>query len=158
MNRCRILKLLCLGSACVSLGLLAQQNLPPLPTPSEPRPNFGRVVDKPEGALPKAPAGFTVELYADNLPNARMMEFSSNGDLFVSQPSQNMVTILRDTNKDGLPDARFTFALGPPPAASRGAGAPGAAPGGGGRGAAPNPNTAEMLQPFGLAFHNGYLY
>src|SRR5437867_2361766 len=162
MNRSRILKLLCLGTACVSLGLLAQQNLPLLPAPSEPRPNFGRVVDKPEGALPKAPAGFTVELYADNLPNARMMEFSSNGDLFVSQPSQNMVTILRDTNKDGLPDARFTFAQGPPPAAGRGGGAPGGgapgAPGGGGRGAAPNPNTAEMLQPFGLAFHDGYLY
>src|SRR5262249_12016251 len=45
----------------------------------------------------------------------------------------------------------------------RGAGAPGGAAGqggapGGGRGAAANPNTAEMLQPFGLAFHEGYLY
>ncbi len=159
MNRSRILKLLCLGTACVSLGLSAQQSLPLLPAPSEPRPNFGRVVDKPEGALPKAPAGFTVELYADNLPNARMMEFSSNGDLFVSQPSQNLVTILRDTNKDGLPDARFTFAQGPPPVAGRGGGAPGgAAPGGGARGPAPNPNTAEMLQPFDLTFHDGYLY
>ena len=57
MNRSRILKLLCFGTACVSVGLFAQQNLPLLPAPSEPRPNFGRVVDKPEGALPKAPAG-----------------------------------------------------------------------------------------------------
>src|SRR5439155_19114521 len=159
MNRSRTIKLLCLGVLCISAAMLAQQNLPLLPAPSDARPNFGSVVPKPDNALPKVPAGFTVELYADNLPNARLMEFAPNGDLFVSQPSQNMVTILRDTNKDGKPDERFVFAQGPPPAAGRGGGAPGgAAPGGGGRGPAPNPNTAEMLQPFGLAFHEGYLY
>jgi len=168
MNRSPILKLLCLGVLCASAAIFAQQNLPLLPAPSEARPNFGRVIDKPEGAMPKVPAGFSVELYADNLTNARMMEFAPNGDLFVSQPSQNTVTILRDTNKDGLPDERFTFDQGPPPAPPRGGGPPpdgarGAGRGapalqGGGRGAAANPNTAEMLQPFGLAFHEGYLY
>src|SRR6478672_11492392 len=79
--------------------------------------------------MPKVPAGFTVELYADNVPGARLMEFAPNGDLFVSQPSQNAVMILRDTNKDGKPDERFTFAQGAPPAQR---GAPGAAPAGGG--------------------------
>src|SRR5438067_342600 len=132
--------------------------------------------------MPKAPAGFTVELYADNVPGARLMEFAPNGDLFVSQPSQNAVMILRDTNKDGKPDERFTFAQGAAPAAGRGApggGAGGGAGQGGGRAGAPgggrgngepvaggqrgappaaNPNTAEMLQPFGMAFHDGYLY
>src|SRR5438067_4180120 len=81
--------------------------------------------------MPKAPAGFTVELYADNIPGARMMEFAPNGDLFVSQPSQNAVMILRDTNKDGKPEERFTFAQGAPPAQR---GAPAAAGGGGGQG------------------------
>jgi len=177
MNRNRIIKLICLGAICVSVAVFAQQrqqNIPQLPAPSDARPNFGRVVDRPEGAMPKAPAGFTVELYADNVTNARIMEFAPNGDLFVSQPSQNSVLILRDTNKDGKPDERFTFDQGQPPAAGRGGGGPGGgagagrggapvggAPGGGapgGRGAAANPNTAEMLQPFGLAFHEGYLY
>src|SRR5215831_9036948 len=146
MNRTRVIKLVCLGIICVSVAILAQQrqqNIPQLPAPSEARPNFGRVVDKPEGAMPKVPTGFTVELYADNVPGARMMEFAPNGDLFVSQPSQNAVMVLRDTNKDGKPDERFTYAQGPAPAAGRGG--PGAAPGGGaggqggGRGAAGGP-------------------
>jgi glucose/arabinose dehydrogenase len=159
MNK-NVIKWICLGILCVSVAVLAQQNLPQIPAPSEAKPNFGRVVDKPEGALPKVPAGFTVELWADNIPGARLMEFAPNGDLFVSQPAQNAVMVLRDTNKDGKPDARFTYAQGAPPAA-RGAAGPPAADGaarGGGRGPAVNPNTAEMLQPFGLAFHDGYLY
>src|SRR5262247_3461841 len=157
MNKNHVIKWMCLGILCVSVVVLAQQNLPQIPGVSEAKPNFGRVVDKPEGALPKVPAGFSVELYADNIAGARLMEFAPNGDLFVSQPSQNAVMVLRDTNKDGVPDERFTYAQGPPPAQR---GAPRAAPGGagggapgGGPGAAANPNTAEMLQPFGLAFH-----
>lgn len=185
------MKLLCLGVICVSVALFAQQNLPLLPAPTDAHPNFGSVVPKPEGAMPKVPAGFTVDLYADNVANARIMTFAPNGDLFVSQPSQNAVLILRDTNKDGLPDERFVFAQGAAPAArggppaggapaggggggrggapggaapgggaGRGAGAPGGAPGGGqgARGPAPDPNIAEMTQPFGLVFQNGYLY
>jgi glucose/arabinose dehydrogenase len=151
----------------VSVVVLAQQNLPKVPPVTEAHPNFGNVVARPEAAMPKVPAGFKVDLYADNVPGARIMEFASNGDLFVSQPAQNAVMVLRDTNKDGTPDERFTFVQGPPPAqrgapAGGGGQGAGAARGGGqGRGTgpgAPNPNTAEMLQPFGLAFHDGYLY
>src|SRR5512138_3056268 len=116
MNRNRIIKSICLGMLFVSVAMLAQQKVALVP-PTEPHPNFGRVVDRPEGAMPKVPAGFTVELFADNVPGARMMEFAPNGDLFVSQPSQNAVMILRDTNKDGTPDERFTYAQGPAPAA-----------------------------------------
>jgi glucose/arabinose dehydrogenase len=163
MTKSRIIKLICLGLLCLSVALVAQQNIPQLPAPSEARPNFGKVVDKPESAMPKAPMGFTVELYADNIPGARMMEFAPNGDLFVSQPAQNAVMILRDTNKDGKPDERFTYAQGPPPAPRGGggggaqAGPPPGGPPAGGRGAAPS-TTAELVQPFGLAFHEGYLY
>ncbi len=168
MNRMRTLKLICLGTLCGTLAVLARQNLAPVPPVTDAKPNFGSVVARPDNALPKVPDGFTVDLYADNLPNARMMTFAPNGDLFVSQPSQNMVTVLRDTNKDGIPEERFVYAQGAPPAA-RG-GAPGGGGGaGGGRGAgggaaggqrgpAPDPKIAEMVQPFGLAFHEGYLY
>src|SRR3989442_8765108 len=157
MNRNRRMKWISLGILCVSLVMIAQQNTPQVPAPSEAHPNFGSVVARPESAMPKVPAGFTVELYADNVAGARIMEFAPNGDLFVSQPSQNAVMVLRDTNKDGKPDERFTYAQGPAPAQR---GAPGGAPGGGrgeqgggARGAAGgppavNPNTAEMLQPF----------
>src|SRR3954462_4839461 len=145
MKRTRILAFLCLGAASVSVAIFAQQNLPSLPTPSEAKPNFGSVVARTDAAMPKVPAGFSVELYADDVQNARIMEFAPNGDLFVSQPAQNAVMILRATTKNGLPDQRFTFAQG-------------AAPARGGRGAPPATTNGEMTQPFGLAFHDGYLY
>ena len=109
MNKNRIIKLAGVGLLSASAAIVAQRNIPQLPAPSEARPNFGRVVDRPDGAMPKAPTGFTVELYADNVPGARMMEFAPNGDLFVSQPAQNAVMVLRDANKDGKPEERFTF-------------------------------------------------
>src|SRR5215510_3499089 len=104
MKRTRIMEFIALGILAVSVAVLAQQNLPQLPAPSDARPNPGSVVPKPEGAMPKAPAGFTVDLYADNVAGARMMEFASNGDLFVSQHSQNAIMVLRDTKKSGKPD------------------------------------------------------
>src|SRR5499425_236700 len=103
MNRNRLIKWICFGMLCVSVAVVAQQNLPSVPAPSDAHPNFGSVVGRPEGALPKVPAGFTVQLYADDVPGARLMEFAPNGDLFVSQPAQNAVMVLRDTNKDGIP-------------------------------------------------------
>src|SRR5215471_18038399 len=163
MNRNRLVKWICFGLLCLSVAVLAQQNLPNIPAPGDAHPNFGSVVARPENELPKVPAGFSVQLYADNIPGARLMEFAPNGDLFVSQPSQNAVMILRDTNKDGKPDERFTYAQGPPPAPRSGggggaqAGPPPGGPPAGGRGAAPS-TTAELVQPFGLAFHEGYLY
>src|SRR5215831_13153963 len=117
MTRSRILTFMFLGVAVVSVVIFAQQNLPPLPAPTDPKPNFGSVVPRPDAALPKVPAGFTVELYADDVPNARMMVFAPNDDLFVSQPSQNAVMILRSKTKNGLPDQRFTYTQGEPPAA-----------------------------------------
>ena len=169
MKKNRLMQWISLGVLGAGVVALAQQKAQ-VPPVSEARPNFGRVVDRPEGAMPKVPAGFTVELYADNVPGARLMEFAPNGDLFVSQPSQNAIMVLRDTNKDGKPEERFTYAQGAPPAQrgappapagggqGRGGGAPGGPPQAGGRGEAPNPNVAELTQPFGLAFQNGYLY
>jgi glucose/arabinose dehydrogenase len=177
MNKNRLIQWISLGILCVSVVVLAQ-NLPQVPPVTDARPNFGSVVSRPEGAMPKVPAGFTVELYADNVAGARLMEFASNGDLFVSQPAQNAIMVLRDTKKSGKPDERFTYAQGPAPAgrggpggapgggagAGRGAGAPGAGQGagrgaaGGPPAAAANTNTAELNQPFGLVFHDGYLY
>jgi glucose/arabinose dehydrogenase len=133
---------------------------------------------------PQAPSGFTVTSYAD-LRAPRMMVYAPNGDLFVSSPGANNITVLRDTNNDGVIDSQSVYAQGapppprgggPPPAPAR-AGAPGRGPAGpppGGRGAppvlganapacAPPPEFAvrgpgTLQAPFGLAFHDGYLY
>jgi glucose/arabinose dehydrogenase len=158
-----------IGVFSLTVVLAAQQTVPvpQLPAPTPARPNFGSVVPKPADAKLTVPQGFTVELYADNVPNARLMEFASNGDLFVSQPDTNVITVFRDTNRDGIQDARFVYAQG---AAMRGGGfgGGGGGRGRGGRGAAdpaapapappPPPANPELNRPFGLAFHNGFLY
>jgi glucose/arabinose dehydrogenase len=118
-------------------------------------------VPRPEGALPKAPDGFTVSVFADDLPSARMMEYAPNGDLFVSQTGVNRISVLRDTDKDGTPDMRSVYVQGPPPA-PRGAPPPAPAAAAPGRSAPPPPactaGDAAGRQPLGLAFQPGYLY
>ena len=141
-----------IGVLCVAAVLVAQQQtIPQLPAPTTAKPNFGSVVPKAADAKLVVPQGFTVDTYADNLQAARLMVFAPNGDLFVSQTGANMVTVLRDTNKDGLPDQRSVFAEGPAARGGRG-GAPR------GAGGAPPVSTGVMDRPFGLAFHDGYLY
>lgn len=184
----RILILMLSGAVALSAVLVAQQRqAPQLPAPSPARPNPGQNIPRPEGAMPKAPAGFTVDVYFDNIQGPRIMEWAPNGDLFVSQTQPNVVAVLRDTNNDGLPDTRSVFVQGPPPV-QRGAppAAPAAAPGGGGgagRGAAPGAGappagggqgpggrggapaqpvcTGALMggrQPAGITFQPGYVY
>lgn len=150
MNRNRTTSLLLLlAVVTLSAVIFAEQNVPPVPPVTDAKPNPGNVVARPDNAMPKVPAGFTVELFADDVPNARMMVYAPNGDLFVSEPTQNAVAILRSSTKNGLPDQRFTFDRGAAP--QRGRGGPG-------RGAPPAASNGEMTQPFGLAFNGGYLY
>ena len=151
-----------------------------LPAVSAPRPNRGTLVEKPASAMPIAPAGFTVSVYAE-MRAPRMMVYAPNGDLFVSSPATNSITVLRDANNDGVFEARSVYA-GMPPAD------PPAAPAGGQRATPPPPpaqpvnptvngpilgaaapacmppppfnnrGPGTVAAPFGMAFHDGYLY
>ena len=102
----------------------------PAPGPASPKPS--RVVPRPDGALPTVPAGFTVASYAE-VRAPRMMVYAPNGDLFVSSPGTNTITVLRDANNDGVFEAQGVYAQGTPPPA-RGGGPP-PAPAGAARGA-----------------------
>src|ERR1051325_5828103 len=84
-----------------------------LPAISSPRPNRGTLVDKPATAMPMVPAGFTVGVYAE-MRAPRMMVYAPNGDLFVSSPATNSITVLRDANNDGVFEARSVYAGTPP--------------------------------------------
>jgi glucose/arabinose dehydrogenase len=169
--------------------LVAQQNsiVPQpradnLPAPGTASPKPSRAVPRAEGMMPAAPAGFTVTSYAE-LQAPRMMIYAPNGDLFVSSPRANSITVYRDANNDGVFEASGVFATGassapPPPnptAGRGGARGAGGAPQPGGRGgpssilgaAAPacapppafaNRGPGTLQAPFGLAFHDGYLY
>ena len=48
---------------------------------------------------------------------ARMMVYAPNGDLFVSSPNTNSMTVLRDTNSVGVFESRSTYGQGRAPAA-----------------------------------------
>jgi glucose/arabinose dehydrogenase len=57
------------------------------------------------GARIRAPAGFSVGLYAESIPNARFLRFTGSGDLLVSQPRAGRVWLLeRDGDGDGRAD------------------------------------------------------
>jgi glucose/arabinose dehydrogenase len=133
---------------------------------------------KPDDVMPTVPEGFSVSLYAE-LRAPRMMVYAPNGDLFVSSPAANNITVLRDTNNDGVFEQRGVYAQGVNQARGGGGG------GGGGRGTPPpadlptsingpvygasappctpppafvEKGPGTLAQPFGLAFHDGYLY
>ena len=82
----------------------------PFETPSAQ--NFPRVVRRPEGAWPKAPAGFVVTEYATKLVEPRVIVRAPNGDLFVAESRANRVHVLRDADGDGKPEISAVFATG----------------------------------------------
>ena len=70
------------------------------------------VKSRPEGAMPRVPAGFSVSLFAQKLENPRMVRVAPNGDLFVAESSANRIHVLRDANGDGKPEMSEVYAEG----------------------------------------------
>ena len=72
--------------------------------------------DWPEGTTPKAPEGFTVTKFADNLKNPRWTYIGPNNDIFVVESntfmSANRITVFRDKDKDGKFETREVFKEG----------------------------------------------
>ena len=94
-------------------GVVAAQ-LPKLPEPfaTPSVRNSASIVPKPDAAQLQVPAGFSVSVFADNIEAPRTMMYAPNGDLFVAQSRLGTVLVLRDTNKDGVPDTRSVYAKG----------------------------------------------
>jgi glucose/arabinose dehydrogenase len=104
-----------LAATCAAASivvLLGQARVDNLPVPGLATPNFSQNVPRPPKTELKAPPGFVVTLYADNLPGIRWMQFSPNGDLFVTQYNRSTVTVLRDTDGDGKPNLKTVYANG----------------------------------------------
>ena len=75
------------------------------------------ISDKPyEGEVPidkiQLPEGFKVDVWAEDLDNARSMCLSPEGTLYVGTRSKGNVYALKDTNGDGRADARWTLLTG----------------------------------------------
>jgi len=62
--------------------------------------------------LIKLPPGFQIDVYADNVPNARSMTLSPNGTLFVGTRKLKNVYAIVDQNKDFKADQIYIIAKG----------------------------------------------
>ena len=63
--------------------------------------NVSRVVPRPSSAMPRVPAGFKIELFADGLSGPRQMRVAPNGDISVAETDAGRVRVLRLSGKDG---------------------------------------------------------
>ncbi len=95
-------------------GQLHRITLHDLPEPygTESAGNAPQVVARPEGAWPKAPAGFEVTLYASGLDAPREIRRAPNGDMFVSESSVGEIRIFRGMTASGKPETTSVFATG----------------------------------------------
>lgn len=60
----------------------------------------------------KLPPGFQIEIFAENVPNARGMALGKKGTVFVGSRRAGRVYALRDLDGDGRPEKIQTIALG----------------------------------------------
>ena len=83
---------------------------PPHATPSVD--HGAQMAPRPEGVIPRAPAGFKVELFASGLDTPRKIVTAPNGDLFVAESGANRVSILRAPDGAGAVQTTSVFADG----------------------------------------------
>lgn len=67
---------------------------------------------KPKLTEIKLPPGFTLDVYAEQVTNARAMCWGDKGTLFVGSRSAGNVYALRDEDGDGTAEVKFTIASG----------------------------------------------
>ena len=71
-----------------------------------------KIVPRPAGSLPTAPAGFHVGLFADGLNEPRVMRLAPNGDIFLIETQTGQVRVFRGMTADGKPKENAVFATG----------------------------------------------
>ena len=101
-------------STAVTPGTLRKLTPADLPNPfhTESATTQSRIVSRPEGMLPQAPPGFTVNLFADGLVEPRAIRVSPNGDVFVVESRVGRIHVFRGITGDGKARERSIFATG----------------------------------------------
>ena len=84
----------------------------PEPKEDESVDNGPSLVPRPEGAMPTAPAGFKVEMYADGFKEPRLIRTAPNGDIFLADSHGDKVIVMRGVGPDGKAEKVSTFATG----------------------------------------------
>lgn len=83
----------------------------PAPYASETKAAFASKSAMPDGAAPKVPAGFKVELFA-TLDGPRQIRVAPNGDVFVAETKAGRVRVLRARDGAAKAETTETFASG----------------------------------------------
>jgi len=60
----------------------------------------------------RLPPGFSIQLYAANVPNARSLALADNGVVFAGTGPEGKLYAIEDNNHDGIGDKNFTLATG----------------------------------------------
>jgi glucose/arabinose dehydrogenase len=74
--------------------------------------NVSHTVPRPASAIPQAPAGFKVELFADGLSGPRIMRVAPNGDVFISETREGRIRVLRAPDGASKPTVNEIYASG----------------------------------------------
>lgn len=90
---------------------ISAQDLP-APYRTDSANNGPQLVARPNDAWPKAPDGFTVQLYATGLDNPRLIRTAPNGDFFLAESSSGKIKVFRGLTPDGKPRETSVFAEG----------------------------------------------
>jgi glucose/arabinose dehydrogenase len=109
------------NTASISPGLARKITAQDLPQPQPPTAGrsfmmmvgagFGGRGKRPENAVPKAPAGFKVDLFvASGLSVPRQMRRAPNGDIFLADTGAGTVRIFRGVTADGKPRESSEYA------------------------------------------------
>jgi len=69
-------------------------------------------VPRPADAKLLVPQGFEASMVAQGLSNPRNMVVAPNGDVIIAQSNSGTIVILRDADKDGGYEQKFTYASG----------------------------------------------
>jgi glucose/arabinose dehydrogenase len=73
--------------------------------------NSSQKIPRPAGAMPKAPPGFSVTVFAPHVPGARFMAVAPNGDVFVAESDAGKIVVLRPSH-DGTKAQRVSIFAG----------------------------------------------
>jgi glucose/arabinose dehydrogenase len=84
----------------------------PAPFASRFASNAPQLVSRPQGAVPKVPDGFTVNLFAEGLEGPRTIRVAPNGDIFVAESDGGRIHVFRAPDGAAKPAMDGVFADG----------------------------------------------
>jgi glucose/arabinose dehydrogenase len=102
------------GAATDSPGVFREITVADLPQPFATKAvdNGPHLVQRPDGAWPKALPGFKVEQFITGLDNPREIVTAPNGDLFIAESSPGRIRVLRGVTSDHKPAENEVFTSG----------------------------------------------